>query len=392
MDFTPLRQFMDEMAREHTSGNAIEVYLGGECVFSYAVGYSDLESKTLLDGSELYNIYSCSKVATVTAAMQLVEKGAMCLEEPLSKYMSEFEHMKVRGEDGSITDAKRPIYIADLFTMTAGFDYDLNAPGFARAKEKTNGRMDTVEVVREIAKDPLSFEPGSRWQYSICHDVLAALVSVVSDMKFRDYMKENIFKPLDMKSCTYHPTKEDISRMASQYLFVPNDGVVTDMVEAQISGDAKAGCFQNVGKDNGFIVGDEYDSGGAGIISNLSDYAKFAAALANGGLGLTGERILSEETVDRMRQNRLTAEQAKDFNWKQLEGFGYGLGVRTYMEKNPQKAICSYGKIGWSGAAGATLMADRELNMGMFYVQHVLNPREEYYLPRLRHALYSSLR
>lgn len=392
MDFTPLREFMDGMAREHTSGNAIEVYLNGKRVFQHMSGYADLETKTPLDGTELYNIYSCSKVATVTAGMQLVEKGALHLEEPLSRYMPEFEHMKVRGEDGNLTVAKRPIYIADLFTMTAGFDYNLNAPGFVRAKGLTNGRMDTVEVIREVAKDPLSFEPGSHWQYSICHDVLAAVVSVVSGMKFRDYMKENIFKPLDMNSCTYHPTKEDISRMASQYLFVPNDGAVTDMVEAQISGDAKAGYFQNVGKDNGFIVGEEYDSGGAGIISNLSDYAKFAAALANGGLGLTGERILAQETVDMIRRNRLTTEQAKDFNWKQLEGFGYGLGVRTYMEQNPQKAVCSYGKIGWSGAAGATLMADRELNLGVFYAQHVLNPREEYYLPRLRCAIYSSLK
>lgn len=392
MDFTPLRDFMDEMARKHTPGNAIEVYLDGKRVFQYMAGYADLETKTPLDGTELYNIYSCSKVATVMAGMQLVEKGAMRLEEPLSKYIPEFEHMKVRGEDGSLSVAKRPIYIADLFTMTAGFDYNLNAPGFARAKEKTNGRMDTVEVIREVAKDPLSFEPGSHWQYSICHDVLAAVVSLVSGMKFRDYMKENIFKPLGMNSCTYHPTKEDLSRMASQYLFVPSDGTVTDMVEAQISGDAKDGYFQNVGKGNGFIAGEEYDSGGAGIISNLSDYAKLAAALANGGLGLAGERILAQETVDVMRKNRLSEMQAKDFNWKQLEGFGYGLGVRTYVEKDPQKAVCSYGKIGWSGAAGATLMADRERNLGVFYTQHVLNPREEYYLPRLRHALYSSLK
>lgn len=392
MDFTPLRQFMDEMSAKHTPGNAIEVYLEGKRVFQYMAGYADLETKTPLDGTELYNIYSCSKVATVTAGMQLVEKGAMHLEEPLSKYMPEFEHMKVRGEDGNLTVAKRPIYIADLFTMTAGFDYDLNAPGFARAKKKTNGRMDTVEVIREVAKDPLSFEPGNHWQYSICHDVLAALISVVSGMKFRDYVKENIFKPLDMNSCTYHPTEEGLSRMASQYLFVPSDGAVTDMVEAQISGDAKDGYFQNVGKGNGFIAGKEYDSGGAGIISNLSDYAKLAAALANGGLGLTGERILAQETVDMMRKNRLSEEQAKDFNWKQLEGFGYGLGVRTYVEQDPQKAVCSYGKIGWSGAAGATLMADRERNLGVFYTQHVLNPREEYYLPRLRYALYSSLK
>ena len=392
MDFTNLKIFMDHMAAERTPGNAIEVYLGGKQVFRYACGYSDLENQTPLTGDEMFNIYSCSKVTTVTAGTQLLERGKIILTEPLYDYMPEFKDMYIKTEDGNLVKAKNPITVGDLFTMTAGFTYDLNSEGFKRARELTNGRMDTVETIKCVASDPLVYEPGTRWQYSIGHDVLAALVSVVSGQKFRDYVRENIFEPLDMHDTVYHHTEETLKRTAVQYSFVPAGNEDFDIVEAQKYGCCKEGSFKDVGKGISHVLGEEYDSGGAGIVTTVSDYVKLMAALAGYGLGLTGERILSPYSVDLMRTNRLEGQTLKDFNWRALAGCGYGLGVRTHIDPGKSGVISSLGEFGWGGAAGATVIIDPAINLGVFYAQHTLNPREEYYQPRLRNVVYSCLR
>lgn len=391
MDFTNLKKFMDHMAAERTPGNAIEVYLDGKQVFRYACGYSDLANQTPMTGDEMFNIYSCSKVTTVTAGTQLLERGKLLLTDPLYDYIPEFKDMYVKTADGNLVKAENPITVGNLFTMTAGFTYDLNSEGFKRARELTNGRMDTVETIKCVASDPLAYEPGTRWQYSIGHDVLAALVSVISGQKFRDYVKENIFEPLDMHESVYHHTQETLRRTAVQYSFVPAGNENFDIVEAQKYGCSNDGMFKDVGKGISHVLGEEYDSGGAGIVTTVSDYVKLMAALANYGVGLTGERILSRYSVDLMRTNKLEGQLLKDFNWKQLTGCGYGLGVRTHIDPARSGVISSLGEFGWGGAAGATAIIDPAINLGVFYAQHTLNPREEYYQPRLRNVVYSCL-
>ncbi len=391
MDFTNLKNFMDHMAAERTPGNAIEVYLDGKQVFRYFTGYSDLATQTPLNGDEMYNIYSCSKVTTVTAATQLLERGKFLLTEPLYEYIPEYKEMYVKKEDGSIVKAQNHITIGDLFTMTAGLSYNRSSDGIRKARELTGGKMDTVTVAKCIAMDPLLYEPGTHWAYSLGHDVLAAVVSVVTGQKFRDYVKENIFDPLDMKESVYHHTEETLKRTATQYSFVSDGNEDFDIVEAQKCGRAKEGWFKDVGKGVSHIMGEEYDSGGAGIITTVADYAKLMAALANYGTGLNGERILSRYSVDLMRTNRLNDTQLKDFNWIQMRGCGYGLGVRTQLRPDQSSVISNLGEFGWGGAAGATAIIDPSINLGVFYAQHTLNPREEYYQPRLRNVVYSCL-
>lgn len=392
MDFTNLKVFMDHMAAERTPGNAVEVYLGGEKVFQYVSGYSDLENQVPLTGEEMYNIYSCSKITTVTAATQLLERGKILLNEPLYEYFPEFRTMYVRDKEGNVREAKNPITIDHLFTMTAGFTYDMETDGFKRAKERTNGTMDTVETVRCLAGDPLAFEPGTHWRYSICHDVLAGLVSVVSGQKFRDYVKENIFEPLEMTQSVYHPTPETLAKTAEQYKFVSVEGELFDLVEAQKSGNAKDGYFKNDGKYSRWHqIGEEFDSGGAGVITTVSDYAKLIAALAGFGRGINGQRILSPYSVELMRTNRLSNELLKDFNWRQAVGCGYGLGVRTHMDRAKSGNLSGFGEFGWGGAAGSTAFCDPDIGLAVFYAQHTLNPREGWYQPRLRNVVYSCL-
>lgn len=378
MNFEPLTHFMDYMAKERTPGNAIIVFLGGKCVYRYASGYADLETGTPLSGEEYFNLYSCSKIATVTAGLQLLERGRYLLTDPLYEYIPEFRNMYVKTPEGELVPAKNPITVRDLFCMSAGFSYDMDTPGFQKARALTGGTMDTATVVKCIAEDPLLYEPGTRWSYSIAHDVLAGLISIIEGKKFRDYVKENIFDPLGIRTCVYHHTPQVRERMASQYRYEP---------EREGSG----GAFVNVGKKVDSILGEEYDSGGAGITGTISDYVKLMAALANDGQSMEGERILSKGSVELLKMNQLSEAQMRDFNWQQLTGYGYGLGVRTLVDKALAGSVGNLGEFGWCGAAGATALMDTKLRLAVFYTQHTLNPREEYYMPRLRNVLYSCL-
>lgn len=387
MDFKNLKNFMDSLTDWIIPGNSAVVYKDGQKVFEYSSGYSDLENKIKMTGEENINIYSCSKVATVTAALQLYEQGKFLLSDPLYEYIPEFKEMYVKSGE-RIEKAKNPITLRNLFTMTAGLTYNMDTDAFKKAKEITGGKMDTQTVVKCIAKDPLQFEPGESWGYSLCHDILAAVVEVISGKRFSEYVKQNIFEPLDMQYSCYHASDEIKNRMAQQYIY--DTGGEKDIVTLQNSQNSR-GVIKNTGGGNSLVPGEEYDSGGAGIITTVKDYAKFAAALANKGLGVNNNRIIGSGTVELLRTNQLNSEQMKGYNWRRLAGYGYGLGVRTMVDRAAAGSNGSIGEFGWGGAAGANILIDPDLNLAVFYAHHMLNPQEEYYQPRLRNVIYSSI-
>ena len=384
MNFEYMKNFMDSLTEWIIPGNSVVIYKDGKKVFEYSSGYSDLEKKIKKTGEEQLYIYSCSKVATVTAALQLYEQGKFLLSDPLYEYLPEFKKMYVKDGD-RIKAAENPITIRDLFTMTAGLSYATNTPAFEKARTLPDGKMDTRTVIKCLAEEPLLFEPGARWNYSLCHDVLAVLAEVVSGMRFSEYMKKNIFEPLDMNNSYYHTPNDVI--ISPQYIYEIQD--TKNIVELQQKEHTTGVVKRAYG--NELVFGENYDSGGAGIITTVDDYAKFAAALANSGTGLNNNRILSSATVKLMKTNQLNEAQRKTMNWRRLRGYGYGLGVRTLIDKAESGSNSSIGEIGWGGAAGATIIADTEEKVALFYAHHMLNPQEEYYQPRLRNVLYSCL-
>jgi len=389
MNFQSLQELMDRLTAWRIPGNAVCVYWGGEKVFSYQSGYADLENRIPMTADHYINLYSCSKVATVTAALQLYEQGHYLLDDPLYSFIPEFRDMWIKGADGSLTKAQNPITLRHLFTMTSGFHYNSNTPFLEEARKLTGGNMDTLDVIRCFAKEPLSFEPGERWQYSLSHDVLAAVVEVISGKRFSTYVQENIFDPLGMDRSMYHnqPVRD---LMAQQYRYVNSSE--TDPVLLQSDALMRDnGYIVNVSKDMSYDFGPGFDSGGAGITSTVNDYAKFAAALAAGGMGLTGERILAPGTVELMKTNQLTPQQARTYSWSQVKGYGYGLGVRTMTDKALSGSIGNIGEFGWGGAAGGSVHVDTQLNLAMFYAHHMLNPQEPYYMPRIRNVLYKCI-
>ncbi len=337
--FENTKKFCDLFLEMGVPGFDLAVYKNGECILRYMNGYSDLENKIEMTGKERYNIYSCSKVITCTSALQLLEKGLFSLEDKLSDYMHEFKEMYIKTDDG-VKKAEDPILIKHLFEMTAGFSYECNSPQFKRAIVETSGKCPTREVMRYLAKEPLLFEPGDRWEYSFCHDVLAALVEVASGEKFESYVKKNIFDAVGMNDSTFMLPDEELGTVAQQYRFENGKAV-------------------NIGKNIvEYKFGNEYASGGAGCISTVDDYMKFLE-------GLRTYKLLKPETLKLMTTDRLSDHQKRTFWLKDTHG--YGLGVRCSKENG--KCV----DFGWGGAACAYLAIDVENEISLYFGSHLLS-------------------
>lgn len=332
------------------------VYHKGQCVLRHMDGYADPENKIPMRGKEKYHIYSCSKLFTCVAAMQLWEKGLFSLEDKLSDYLPAFGEMTVQTETG-IQKAKNPIRIHHLFEMTSGMNYDLQTPALKEYYQKPNNPCPTVEVVNLLAKTPLAFEPGEGWRYSLSHDVLAALVEVLSGEKFEDYVRSHIFEPLGMVHSDFVHPVEDWEGFARQYRY-----------------NAQTGEYQPWWT-NSYRPGPAYASGGAGCVSTVEDYIRFLEALR------VGDVILKKETIALMATNRLTDQQRTMFTYS-TPGIGYGLGMRTpYQDPNRTE-------FGWGGAAGAFASVDTVNDITIYYAQHVLlSPNRP-----LRSWLYNAVR
>ncbi len=385
MDFTPVKNFMDQLAAARGPGCDISIRLRGQEVLRYQAGYEDAEKTVPLGPDKLYNIYSCSKVTAVTAALQLHEQGAFLLDTPVYEFIPEYKDITVRQPDGSAKKAENIMTMRHLFTMTAGLNYDLFGAAMQKLQAETGGEMPTLAIARALAAEPLDFEPGAHWQYSLCHDVLAAAVEVISGQRFADYVQKNIFDVLDMQDSCYH-NEAVRRRIACQYTY---DLTETDPVAlcAHIS----KGTLRLLDKSVPHILGPAHDSGGAGITSSVADYSKFASALANGGVGPGGGRILSPGSIRLLQTDQLTQAQRADYNWPAMKGYGYGLGVRTMIDPALAGSIGSIGEFGWGGAAGANVIADPSIGLSVFFAQHCHYPQEEYYQPRLRNVIYGCL-
>jgi CubicO group peptidase (beta-lactamase class C family) len=149
---------------------------------------------------------------------------------------------------------------------------------------------------------------------------------------------------------------------------------------------------QAVRKDgNGFRIGTAFESGGAGLLSTVGDYVRFLNTLTRLGTSPDGVRILSPKTVELMRTDHLSESTRGDYNWQQLAGYGYGLGVRTHVSKAGSGSLSPLGEFGWSGAAGCLAIVDPDSELTVMYAQHLLNNQEPYVHPRLKNIVYACL-
>lgn len=330
------------------------VHRGGTEIYRFCGGAEYDEKRSLCF------MYSLSKVFLSAAVMHAAEKGLFSLSDPAYKFLPELYGVKVkkRNVDGllKIEPAQKPILISQLLTMTAGFDYNAQSPSIRKYIKETGGKFETRSISRALSEQPLLFEPGERFYYSLCHDVLAALLEEASGMSFCDYLSKYFLVPLGIKNAYFKFSEELCPRMATQYIL-----------------NTRTGDF-SAEPHNAFYLGSEYQSGGAGLIADADSVITFADMLACGGRAGSGERILKPETIDMMRRNRLTPRQMRDFYAQEpFFGYGYGYGVRTLINPEAAGTNAPCGTFGWSGAAGSDISIDPEHEITVFYTHHLLS-------------------
>ncbi len=345
------------------SGIVAMVWRRGEIVRLDTVGKRDIANNLPMQRDTLFRIASMSKPITSVATMMLLEEGKLALEDPIAKWLPEFETMRVlKSPTGALDDAlpsPRPITVEDLLTHRAGLAYGFTSSGpIAKAHEETLGSPLDVpytpdDWLRRLASLPLTYAPGTQLHYSHATDVLGFLVGRVAGMDFRAFLMQRLFGPLGMKDTDFHVPPSKRSRQAVLY-----------------QRDATSGKLHPFAMPN-YDDPPAFAGGGGGLISCLDDYLAFARMMLNKG-ELDGRRYLKRETVEMMCTNRLTEAQRQVpfLGLPFWTGMGFGLGVSVVMDaqKHEWMGAASNGTFGWPGAFGTWWQADPEKEMILIFL------------------------
>ncbi|HEY9182685.1 MAG TPA: serine hydrolase domain-containing protein, partial [Gammaproteobacteria bacterium] len=290
----------------------------GQIVHFEAYGYADIAKRTPMRTDHIFGLASSSKPITAVAILMLVERGAVRLQDPVSKFIPEFGApaqvavAKPGGAEGEydLVPAARPITVADLLKHGSGLmSNGLGQRSVGQTLQRTP--QDTLATyIPKLGTVPLDFQPGTLWRYSglAGFDVLSRIVEVASGQPFDEFLKENIFEPLDMPDTSFYYTGRQAERLAS--------------VHARRDGKLEA-----TARDLSNVV---YFSGAGGLSASVEDYLQFAQMLLNRG-ELDGQRLLGPRTVEMMTANH-TGDMVNGQFGRPARGMGFGLGMQVVLD------------------------------------------------------------
>ena len=362
---------------------------GGRERYFTTCGYADREKKMQIRRDTIFRLFSMTKPITAAAVMLLVERGELDLRDTVSRYIPAFQKQTVWNPEGEPQPVKRETTIYDLLNMTSGIPYPENWEGCSPSgllmdelfqklkKDQAAGqRLSTREWIDRIAEVPLAFQPGERWMYGLSADVLGAVAEVVTGKRYGDFLREEIFEPLEMADTGFYVPENKLERFAQNYIWNEEKG------ELEIFSDC------NLGEYYGADV--SFESGGAGLVSTMEDYSHFARMLLQGGV-YNGIRILGEKTVQFMHQDRLSPEQKGALLWDSNLGCGYGCLMRVLTDQGAAGTIGSQGEYGWDGWTGNYVTIDPADDMIILYFIQRGGYSSSSALRRLRNVTYGAL-
>lgn len=307
----------------------------GKIVYHKVFGWRNIAQKDTLQKDDIFRIASMTKAITSVAVMMLYEDGKFLLDDPISKYIPEFKHpevLKKTNPDSTYESvpAKNEITIRHLLTHTSGIGYGFINEELKPLYDKAgvpDGFVlsDAVlgDKIKALAKLPLLHEPGERFTYGLNADVLGYFVEVLSGKSFDEFLRDNIFDPLNMNDTYFFLPKDKESRLATIYA-EDSSGIAPSEIESYM--------YPIQGSKS-------YYSGGAGLCSTAKDYMKFLQMLVNGG-HYNGHQLLSPKTVDLIRTNQVGDKFGDN-------DFGLGFGITTKDTK--YQMLSSIGNYWWGG-------------------------------------------
>ena len=353
-----------------------------------AVGWRDVERRAPMETGTLFRIASMTKAVTSVAAMQLYESGALLLDDPVSRYLPAFAAVEVLAPgDAEPRALDRPITIRHLLTHTSGLGYRFLAPPRLAARYAAAGISDGLaqtpgtlgEMVDRLAALPLLHQPGERFTYGLGVDVLGRVVEVVAGRSLADHLQETIFEPLGMVDTAFYRGPADAERFASVYAPGP-DGLVKAPDAPVSSADGRT--VYSAGYP--YAGPRTYHSGGAGLSSTISDYARFLLALLNGG-ELDGARILGRRTVQLMTRDHLAGLGAAG------DGRRFGLGFAIAGDPGATGGPRSEGAFGWLGFFNTVYWVDPEEQLVAIIMTQLYPNDRSRLTDRFEVAVYSAI-
>jgi CubicO group peptidase (beta-lactamase class C family) len=336
---------------------AVSIVIKDNQVVQYkGYGYLNAATKKPMMKDAMFRIMSQTKAIASAGIIILYEQGKLLLDEPISDFIPEFKHPVVldsfNESDTSYTTipAKREITFRDLLTHTSGLDYaDIGGSKVQAIYAKNQipsglGYFDDnlLERMRALAKLPLSFQPGEKWQYGLNSDLLGCLIEVISGQNLEDFLRENIFEPLGMKDTYFNVPASKAGRL----VFVYTEDSLGHVIPWSHT-------FRHIDPDYP-LMKKHYFSGGAGLTSTAYDYAIFMQMMLNCGI-YDGHRILSKRSVEMMTSGQLKDGMFGDDN--------FGLGFQITSQKSEARGPRYAGSFSWGGYYGTTYWADPKAHL-----------------------------
>ncbi|RZJ32612.1 MAG: class A beta-lactamase-related serine hydrolase [Brevundimonas sp.] len=386
-----LRSYMSGMvAGERIAGGSILLLRHGKVATFDCFGAARLDTRRPVEADTLFRIYSMTKPIVSAALMILYEQGLWSLDDPVTRFIPEFERLRVfvgEGPDGELLTepAARAPTMREVMSHTAGFGYGLfdqhpvDRMVFRREVLRSGG---LAQLIDRIADIPLMFQPGTEWSYSVASDIQGRLVEILSGEKLGDYLRRAIFDPLGMTDTAFHVPGADVERLAAMYVAGPE------------------GRLEEARMALGFPINDftrppSMEMGGGGLVSTAGDYARFCQMILGRG-ALRDVRILKPETVDLMATNMVPEPVLAVVNPARLlpfsPAFGFGLGFSIVRDPVALGAHEGRGTLAWGGAGGTWFWIDPEHDLVFIgLIQRMADPVSAEFRTVARQLTYEAL-
>lgn len=359
----------------------------GEIAYFTSLGQMDRERHKPMAEDTIFRIYSMTKPITSVALMMLYEQGYFGLNDPVSRYIPEWQNLQVwvsgEGDAMETRPPHRPMTFRNVLSHTGGLMYGWGDHAVDKAYQRARlrgGPDDTLRsFVQKLAGLPLRYDPGEAWMYSFSTDVCGYLVEAISGQPFNEYLQEHIFDPLHMHDTSFMVPAEKVGQFASNYTRQPDKSL-------KLVDDPESSTY---------LRQPTFFSGGGGLTSTTADYFRFCEMLRRGG-ELDGARLLGPRTIELMTKNHLAggrdlAQMALDgFSETANEGVGFGLGFAQTLS-DVESGSLGQGDYYWGGAASTIFWVDPKEDLVVIFMTQLMPSGTFNFRGQLKSMVYSAI-
>jgi CubicO group peptidase (beta-lactamase class C family) len=370
----------DEVDGGRFPGFNYTVIRRGEVVARRCVGFADLERRDPMRLDHLFRLFSCTKLITSIAALQLWEQGRFAFDDPVGDYIPALSDLKVLPTPdaplGTARAAREPVRIRHLLTHTAGFTYSFMAPQTPIARAYVDAKVSDrsaslAQQMDVLGTLPLLCEPGSGWNYSVSTDVVGRLVEVLRGEPLDACFRRFVFEPLGMRDTGFSVPTNQHARLATHYVGDVNDPDKPSLRNAN-----------HLPHEGAFLQPVPRLNPGGGLVGSLDDYTRLVHSLANGG-----SPLLQPGTMQYVMQDQLPAGMPIGFPGQPLPGRGHSYAASVFRETPAADPAAQAGDVQWSGASATQWMMAPRDRFGLVLMTQRYEGSGLSYWPRFKQAV-----